>query len=368
MLRVVSKWNLISKQCLSCSMSSHRSINRRKETVEKLSGRKRKKIAKIDADKIAKEAYDDFFADLRSEAETKRLLFSKTKYIVNLKLSSAPMKVSQNAESKSLLAEIENNSVWVSETLPSSSRLRLHMMGETFFKATNLQKNIEAEEFKLKTGFFRTCTIMSAITGVLPILATKLTGEELPVPEKMGFLVLVFSSVWLIYRSYLNRLQIIPCVYFDDTTGVTSIPLRSNQTVITPTQAENVPNLFMNIPPILSNPNEVLMTPYSQEIMAEKSFILEDQLGKDGKLVQEYFPHFIAAKLAATSHLKGIGNKNFPVAVLYDDWLNVHPKTPTKGLAVLPMIPPSQMSKILDDPLWSNTDFGRRIAENSKLL
>ena len=35
-----------------------------------------------------------------------------------------------------------------------------------------------------------------------------------------------------------------------------------------------------------------------------------------------------------------------------------------KGVAVLPMIPPSQMSKILDDPLWSNTDFGRAIAEN----
>ena len=28
------------------------------------------------------------------------------------------------------------------------------------------------------------------------------------------------------------------------------------------------------------------------------------------------------------------------------------------------MIPPNQMSKVLDDPLWSNTDFGRAIAEN----
>ena len=153
---------------------------------------------------------------------------------------------------------------------------------------------------------------------------------EISVPEKLAFIVLMYSAVWLIYRSYLNRLQIIPSVYFDDTTGVTSIPLRSNQTILTPTQAEIVPNLFMNIPPILSNPNEVLMTSYSQEIMDEKNFILKDQLGKEENLIQEYFPHFIAAKFAAASHLKGVGNKNFPVAVLYDDWINIHPKTPTK--------------------------------------
>ena len=103
----------------------------------------------------------------------------------------------------------------------------------------------------------------------------------------------MYSAVWLIYRSYLNRLQIIPSVYFDDLTGVTSIPLRSNQTILTPTQAEIVPNLFMNIPPILSNPNEVLMTSYSQEIMDEKNLILKDQLGKEENLIQEYFPHFI---------------------------------------------------------------------------
>lgn len=141
----------------------------------------------------------------------------------------------------------------------------------------------------------------------------------------------MYSAVWLFYRSYLNRVQIIPCVYFDDTTGVTSIPLRSNQTVLTPTQAEIIPNLFMNIPPILSNSNEVLMTSYSHEIMDEKKFILQDQLGKDSEnLIQEYFPHFIAAKLSATGHLKGVGNKNFPIAVLHDDWVNIHPKTPTK--------------------------------------
>ena len=140
----------------------------------------------------------------------------------------------------------------------------------------------------------------------------------------------MYSAVWLIYRSYLNRLQIIPCVYFDDTTGVTSIPLRSNQTILTPTQAETTPNLFLNIPPILSNSNEVLMTSYSQEIMNEKNSILQDQLGQENSLAHEYFPHFIASKWAATKHLKGVGNKNFPVAVLYDDWINIHPKTSTK--------------------------------------
>ena len=175
MLRVVSKWNLISIRCLSCSTSSHRATSRKKETVEKTSGRKRSKIAKIDADKIAQEAHDDFFAELRSEAETKRLLFSKTKYIVDLKHSSAV----QNTESSSLSAAMENDSVWISESLPPNSRLRTHMMGEAFFKTANLQKNIETEEFKLKTGFFRTCTLISVITGVLPILATKLSGEGL---------------------------------------------------------------------------------------------------------------------------------------------------------------------------------------------
>ena len=140
----------------------------------------------------------------------------------------------------------------------------------------------------------------------------------------------MYSTVWLIYRSYLNRVQIIPCVYFDDTTGVTSIPLRNSQMILTPTQAKTTPNLFLNIPPILSNSNEVLMTSYAQEIMDEKKFILQDQLGKEETLVQEYFPHFIAAKLAAANHLKGVGNKNFPVAVLYDDWINIHPKIATK--------------------------------------
>ena len=100
--------------------------------------------------------------------------------------------------------------------------------------------------------------------------------------------------------------------------------------ILTPTQAETTPNLFLNIPPILSNSNEVLMTSYAQEIMDEKKFILQDQLGKEETLVQEYFPHFIAAKLAAANHLKGVGNKNFPVAVLYDDWINIHPKIATK--------------------------------------
>ena len=173
MLRVVSKWNLISKRFLSCSISTHRATSRKKETVEKSSGRKRTKIAKIDADKIAQEAHDDFFAELRSEAETKRLLFSKTKYIVDLK-PSAP----QNTESSSLSAALENDSVWISETLPPNSRLRTHMMGEAFFKA-NLQKNTENEEFKLKTSFLRTCNLISIITGVLPILATRLAGEGL---------------------------------------------------------------------------------------------------------------------------------------------------------------------------------------------
>ena len=175
MLRVVSKWNLISRRCLSCSVSAERATSRKKENVEKSSGRKRTKISKIDADKIAQEAHDDFFAELRSEAETKRLLFSKTKYIVDLKPSPVP----QNTESTSLSAAIENNSIWVSETLPPNSRLRTHMMGEAFFKTANLQKNIENEEFKLKTGFFRTCTLISVITGVLPILALKITGEGL---------------------------------------------------------------------------------------------------------------------------------------------------------------------------------------------
>ena len=174
MLRVVSKWNLISKRFLSCSISTHRATSRKKETVEKSSGRKRTKIAKIDADKIAQEAHDDFFAELRSEAETKRLLFSKTKYIVDLKHSSAL----QNTESSSLSAALDNNSVWISETLPPNSRLRTHMMGEAFFKA-NLQKNTENEEFKLKTSFLRTCNLISVITGVLPILATRLAGEGL---------------------------------------------------------------------------------------------------------------------------------------------------------------------------------------------
>ena len=175
MFRIVSKWNLISNRCLSCSISSHRATSRKKETVEKSSGRKRTKISKNDADKIAQEAHDDFFAELRSEAETKRLLFSKTKYIVGLKSSPVP----QNTESSSLSAAIENNSVWISETLPPNSRLRTHMMGEAFFKTANIQKNIENEELKLKTGFFRTCTILTIVTGVFPLLATKLTGEGL---------------------------------------------------------------------------------------------------------------------------------------------------------------------------------------------
>ena len=53
------------------------------------------------------------------------------------------------------------------------------MMGEAFFKTANLQKNTEIEELKLKTGFFRTCTLISVIIGVLPILATKIAGEGL---------------------------------------------------------------------------------------------------------------------------------------------------------------------------------------------
>ena len=92
-----------------------------------------------------------------------------------MKSSPAP----ENTESSSLLAAIENNSVWISETLPPNSRLRTHMMGEAFFKTANVEKSIENEEFKLKTGFFRTCTILTIVTGVLPLLATKLTGEGL---------------------------------------------------------------------------------------------------------------------------------------------------------------------------------------------
>ena len=121
-----------------------------------------------------------------------------------------------------------------------------------------------------------------------------------------------------------------PFVYFDDTTGITSIPLRSSQIRITPTQVADAKNLFLNIPPILSNPNEVLMTSYSQELLEEKSYILEDQLGQEKKTILEYFPNSLYAKFVALNQLKGVGNKNFPVAVLCDDWVNINPKAPTK--------------------------------------
>ena len=121
-----------------------------------------------------------------------------------------------------------------------------------------------------------------------------------------------------------------PFVYFDDTTGITSIPLRSSQIRITPTQVADAKNLFLNIPPILSDPNEVLMTSYSQELLEQKSYILADQLGHEEKNILEYLPNSVYAKLLALTQLKGVGNKNFPVAVLCDEWVNVNPKAPTK--------------------------------------
>ena len=148
---------------------------------------------------------------------------------------------------------------------------------------------------------------------------------------KLSFLNLNFMLVWYTYRTYLNRVQIVPSVYFDETSGVTSIQLRSNQVLTKPTQHQNAKNVFINIPPILSNPNEVLMTSYSQELMDEKSFILDDQRTEDGNKFGENNPLSTYAKLLARGHLNGVGNKNFPVAVLYDDWINIHPELQTKG-------------------------------------
>jgi len=365
----VSKWNLISKRCLSCSVITNRATSRKREPIEKSSGRRKKKSSGT-AERITQE--DDFFADLRSEAkknedsETKRLLsFSKGKYIVNLKSCS---RTSTENVSGSLSTAIEDR-VWISETLPSTSKLRLHMMGEPFFKGKNLQQRIDQQQHNLKAGFFRKCLVVTAVTAFLPLIAMKIDAQENAsaanlLATKLSFLNLNFMLVWYTYRTYLNRVQIVPCVYFDETSGVTSIQLRSNQVLTKPTQHQNAKNVFINIPPILSNPNEFLMTSYSQELMDEKGFILDDQRTEDGNKFGENNPLSTYAKLLARGHLNGVGNKNFPVAVLYDDWINIHPELQTKGVAVLPMIPPHQSSKILEDPLWSSTDFGRAIAKN----
>ena len=179
MLRVVPKWNLISRRCLSCTIATNRATNRKKpETAKKSSGRKRNtgriddKISEDEEDRIAQQAFDDILAEFRSQDDIKRSFFSKTKYIVTLK-SSESLLGSTNP------SEIYEDKVWISETLPSTSKLRLHMIGEAFFEVENLQKKIEDEELNMKAGFFKKCLVFSAALAVLPVIAMRFSAEGL---------------------------------------------------------------------------------------------------------------------------------------------------------------------------------------------
>ena len=179
MLRVVSKWNLISRRCLSCTIATNRATNRKKtETAKKSSGRKRNtgrsddKISEDEEDRIAQQAFDDILAEFRSQDDIKRSFFSKTKYILTLKSSESFL----GSINPSMIYE---DKVWISETLPSTSKLRLHMIGEAFFEAENLQQKIKAEELNMKTGFFRKCLIFSAALAVVPGIAMKFSAEGL---------------------------------------------------------------------------------------------------------------------------------------------------------------------------------------------
>ena len=34
----------------------------------------------------------------------------------------------------------------------------------------------------------------------------------------------------------------------------------------------------------------------------------------------------------------GVGNKNFPIAIIVDDWVDIHPKSPTKELILISIV------------------------------
>jgi len=134
--------------------------------------------------------------------------------------------------------------IWISDSLPATAALKQHSLNPKF-DAENILKNS-------KLGFTSRTLSSMAVSGFL------FTGLLVYFPGTLG-LVMALMPITIAQqifppRAFESRLQKASAIYFDPSTGVTSIPL-TNTDYVSPKmlkKIDEIPYIIVNIPPVLN--------------------------------------------------------------------------------------------------------------------
>merc|ERR1711962_76317 len=254
--------------------------------------------------------------------------------------------------------------VWISDSLPETAVLKQHSLNPKF-DAENILKNS-------KLGFTSRTLSSMAVSGFL------FTGLLVYFPGTLG-LVMALMPITIAQqifppRAFESRLQKASAIYFDPSTGITSIPL-TNTDYVSPKmlkKIDEIPYIIVNIPPVLNETGHEAIIKEA-ESLERFSHIFDKKETKFDKISGNIGG--IMAKKIATKIVTNLAeNKVNPVGknrargaalLMIDQEIPIRPlsNTSTDGIATLISI---DLEKASEDEAWLSTDLMQYMKERKE--
>merc|ERR1711962_1824636 len=239
--------------------------------------------------------------------------------------------------------------IWISDSLPATAALKQHSLNPKF-DAENILKNS-------KLGFTSRTLSSMAVSGFL------FTGLLVYFPGTLG-LVMALMPITIAQqifppRAFESRLQKASAIYFDPSTGITSIPL-TNTDYVSPKmlkKIDEIPYIIVNIPPVLNETGH-------EAIIKEAKF---DKLsGNIGGIMAKKIATKIVTNLEENK-VNPVGKNRARGAALLmiDQEIPIRPlsNTSTNGIATLISI---DLEKASEDEAWLSTDLMQYMKERKE--